>query len=164
MTNFTGCVPISKKNNFDLMVREILQFTQVLDHSECTYLCDSEPSMLQAQKRGVHARQMMGLVTHSKTPAVHGNSLCESVNRAWIDSVQEKLSIKLNTEGAGRCDTLALLYRLQLSIVPLPLSLCATNYFERESLLAESDCLRKDRGLGHACGFHWTVGHVDALH
>ena len=27
MTNFTGCVPISKKNDFDLMVREILQFT-----------------------------------------------------------------------------------------------------------------------------------------
>ena len=107
MTNYTGCVPISKKNDFDLMVREILQFTQVLGHSECTYLCDNEPSILQVQKRAVQARQMMGLVTHSKTPAAydHGNSLCENtVNRVrglagtLMHSVQERLSIKLNTD------------------------------------------------------------------
>ena len=63
MANFTGCVPISKKNDFDLMVREILQFTQVLGHSECTFLCDNEPAIMQVQKRAVPARQMMGLVT-----------------------------------------------------------------------------------------------------
>ena len=106
MTNFTGCVPISKKNDFDLMVREILQFTQVLGHSECTFLCDNEPAIMQVQKRAVHARQMMGLVTHSKTPAAydHGNSLCENtVNRVrglagtLMHSVQEKLAIQLNT-------------------------------------------------------------------
>ena len=84
MTNFTGSVPISKKIDFDLVVPEILQFTKVLGHSECTYLCDNEPSILQVQERAVHARQMMGLVAHSKTPAAydHGNSLCENtVNR-----------------------------------------------------------------------------------
>ena len=81
MTNFTGCVPVSKKNDFDLMVREILQFTQILGHSECTFLCDNEPAIIQVQKRAVNARQMMGLVTHSKTPAAydHANSLCENI-------------------------------------------------------------------------------------
>ena len=106
MTNFTGCVPISKKNDFDLMVREILQFTQILGHSECTFLCDNEPAIMQVQKRAVNARQMMGLVTHSKTPAAydHANSLCENtVNRVrglagtLMHSVQEKLSLQLNT-------------------------------------------------------------------
>ena len=28
-TNYTGCVPVKAKSQFDLMVREILQFTQV---------------------------------------------------------------------------------------------------------------------------------------
>ena len=106
MTNFTGCVPVSKKNDFDLMVREILQFTQILGHSECTFLCDNEPAIIQVQKRAVNARQMMGLVTHSKTPAAydHANSLCENiVNRVrglegtLMHSVQDKLSLQLNT-------------------------------------------------------------------
>ena len=62
------------------MVREIIQFTQVLGHAECNYLCDNEPSIRQVQERAVRARQSMGLATHSKTPAAytHGNSLCEN--------------------------------------------------------------------------------------
>ena len=49
-TNFTGCVPISKKNDFDVMVREILQFSQTLGHGECNFFCDNEPSIMQVQK------------------------------------------------------------------------------------------------------------------
>ena len=105
-TNFTGCVPISKKNDFDVMVREIIQFSQTLGHGECNFLCDNEPSIMQVQKKAVQARRAMGLMTHSKTPAAytHGNSLCENtVNRVrglagtLMNHVEAKLSIKLNT-------------------------------------------------------------------
>ena len=113
-TNFAGCVPIAK-NDFDVMIREILQFCQILGHGECNLLCDNEPSILQVQKRAVHARCAMGLVTHGKTPAAytHGNSLCENtVNRirglagTLMNHVEAKLSIKLNTNhcGAGHFD------------------------------------------------------------
>ena len=68
---FTGCVPIGKKNELDVMIREILQFCQILGHGECNLLCDNEPSILQVQKKAVHARCAMGLVTHGKTPAAY---------------------------------------------------------------------------------------------
>ena len=105
-TNYTGCVPIRGKNDFDVMVREIIQFTHVLGHSECTYLCDNEPAIKEVQKRAVRARKSMGFVTHDKTPAAytHGNSLCENtVGRVrglagtLMHHVQEKLSMKLST-------------------------------------------------------------------
>lgn len=88
------------------MVREILQFTQVLGHAGCNYLCDNEPSIRQVQERAVRARQSMGLATHSKTPAAysHENSLCENkVGRVralagtLMHHVQEKLSTQLST-------------------------------------------------------------------
>ena len=105
-TIYTGCVPIKGKNDFAVMVREILQFTQVLGHAECNYLCDNEPSIRQVQERAVRARQSMGLATRSKTPAAysHGNSLCENtVGRVrdlagtLMHHVQEKLSTQLST-------------------------------------------------------------------
>ena len=48
-TNFTGCIRIQAKSQFDLVVKEILQFTQSLGHSECVYLCNNEPSIRQVQ-------------------------------------------------------------------------------------------------------------------
>ena len=105
-TNYTGCVPIRGKNDFDVMVREIIQFTHVLGHSECTYLCDNQPAIKEVQKRAVRARKSMGFVTRDKTLAAytHGNSLCENtVGRVrglagtFMHHVQEKLSMKLNT-------------------------------------------------------------------
>ena len=74
-TNFTGCIPIQAKSQFDLMAREILQFTQSLGHSECVYLCNNEPSIRQVQQRAVRARLALGLATRGKTPAAysHGN-------------------------------------------------------------------------------------------
>eukprot|EP00435_Cladocopium_sp_Y103_P043463 s3763_g12.t1 len=106
-TTFTRCVPISKKNDFDVMVREILQFSQVLGHGECNFLCDNESSILQVQKRAVQARKAMGLVTHSKTPSAYdrGNSLCENTLHrvrglagTLMHNVPEKLSIKLSAD------------------------------------------------------------------
>ena len=79
-TNYSGCVPIKGKNDFAVMVRQIIQFTQGLGHADCNYLCDHEPSIPQVQERAVRATQSMGLATHSKTPPAyfHGNSLCEN--------------------------------------------------------------------------------------
>ena len=106
-TNYTVCAPIKGKNDFAVMVREILQFTQVLGHAECNYLCDNEPSIRQVQERAGRARQSLGLATRSKTPAAysHGNSLCENtVGRVrallagtLMHHVQEKLSTQLST-------------------------------------------------------------------
>eukprot|EP00435_Cladocopium_sp_Y103_P018358 s4574_g4.t1 len=107
VTNFTGSVPISKKNDFDLMISEILPFTQTLGYAECNYLCDNEPSILQVQKRAVHARKQFGLTTHSQTPEAysHGNSLCENTVRrvrelagTLMHHVQDKISTALNTD------------------------------------------------------------------
>ena len=50
-TNLISCVRTAKKNDFDIMVRQSLQFTQVLGHAECNYICDNEPTILQVQGR-----------------------------------------------------------------------------------------------------------------
>ena len=95
-----------QKNDFDVMVSEMIQFSQTLGHGECNFLCDNEPSIMQVQKKAVQARRAMGLMTHSKTPAAytHGSSLCENtVDRVrglagtLMNHVEAKLSIKLNT-------------------------------------------------------------------
>ena len=79
-TNFVSCVRTAKKNDFDIMVRQSLQFTQVLGHAECNYICDNEPTILQVQKRAVPARKALGLPTHGKTPAAytHGNNFTKA--------------------------------------------------------------------------------------
>lgn len=59
-TNYVGCVPITSKAQFDLMTREVLQFTQVLGHAECVYLADNEPSIRQFQRQAVQARLALG--------------------------------------------------------------------------------------------------------
>ena len=108
-TNYTGCVPVKAKSQFDLMVREILQFTQVLGHGEVCFLCDNEPSIRQVQARAVKARLAQGLSTHSKTPAAysHGNSLCEntigrvrSLAGSLMFQLQEKISMELSTNNS----------------------------------------------------------------
>lgn len=79
-TNFVSCVRTAKKNDFDIMVQQSLQFTQVLGHAECNYICDNEPTILQVQKRAVSARKALGLPTHGKIPAAytHGNNFTKA--------------------------------------------------------------------------------------
>ena len=75
-----------QKNDFDVMVSEVIQFSQTLGHGECNFLCDNEPSIMQVQKKAVQARRAMGLMTHSKTPAAytHGSSLLTAcVKTLW---------------------------------------------------------------------------------
>ena len=82
-TNYTGWVPVKAKSQFDLMVREFLQFTQVFGHGEICYLCDNEPSIRQVQARAVRARLAQGLATHDKTPAY------SSCIQSWQQFVRE---------------------------------------------------------------------------
>ena len=106
VTNYVGCVPVRAKCQTDLMVRELLQFTQTLGHTECTYLCDNEPAARTLQRMAVRARLALGLPTKDKNPAAysHGNSLCENTIQRVCDlagtlmhRVQDKLSTVLDT-------------------------------------------------------------------
>ena len=107
VTNYVGCVPVKSKSQTDVMVRELLQFTQVLGQGECVYLCDNEPAARQLQKLAVRARQALGLPTRDKNPAAysHGNSLCENTIQRVRDlagtlmhRLQDKLSTELSTD------------------------------------------------------------------
>jgi len=106
VTNFVGCVPVRPKSQTNLTVGELLQFTQVLGHVECTYLCDNEPAALQVHRLVVLARKAMGLPTKDKSPAAysHGNALCEnsiarirSLAGSLMHRVQQKLSVEFDT-------------------------------------------------------------------
>lgn len=108
-TNYTGWVPVRAKSQFDLMVREFLQFIQVLGHEEVCYLCDNEPSIRQVQARAVRAPLAQGLATHDKSPAAysHGNSLCEntvgsmhSPAGSLMFQLHDKISLELSTSNS----------------------------------------------------------------
>ena len=105
-TNYLRCIPLKSKTQYDLMVKEIISFTQTLGHSEVVYMCDNEPNIKQVQKMVVQARLAMGLPTRSSAPGAytHGNSLCEnSVGRvrglacSLMHDVQTKLSVTLSS-------------------------------------------------------------------
>ena len=106
-TGYVGCIPVANKNQFAMMVQEVLNFTQVLGHSEIIYRCDNEPSLKQLQDLLVRARQQLGLATRKAAPAAysHGDSLCEnSVQRvrnlacSLMHNVQKRLSTILSSE------------------------------------------------------------------
>lgn len=56
-TGFGTAIPVSKKSQFDMMVRELLSFVQTLGRSEIVLRCDNEPSLKQLQSMTVRARQ-----------------------------------------------------------------------------------------------------------
>ena len=106
-TGYVGCIPVANKNQFAMMVREVLNFTQVLGHSEVIYRCDNEPSLKQLQDLLVRARQQLGLATCKAAPAAysHGNSLCENSVQlvrnlacSLMHNVQKRLSTILSSE------------------------------------------------------------------
>ena len=112
VTNYVGCVPVRAKSQTDLMVRELLQFTQTLGHAECTYLCDNEPAARQLQRMAVRARLALGLPTKDKNPAAysHGNSLCENTIQRGSSCTGYRTScqlfwIPIMDFGVGQCDT-----------------------------------------------------------
>lgn len=74
---FLAAIPVSKKSEFEMMVRELLSFVQTLGHAKVVLRCDNEPSLKQLQLMTVRARQALGLPTRSFSHAAynHGNSL-----------------------------------------------------------------------------------------
>ena len=75
VTGYLHAVPLRSKNQWSLMVRELLGFAGILGHAEMVFMCDNEPSLLQ-----LNARLSMGLPTRKNNPAPysHGNSLVEN--------------------------------------------------------------------------------------
>ena len=70
-TGYMHVTPVRHKNQFDLMVRELLAFSQLLGHTDLTYMCDNEPSIKQLLRMTVNARLAMGLPTRATTPPAY---------------------------------------------------------------------------------------------
>ena len=105
-TGYMHVTPVRHKNQFDLMVRELLAFSQLLGHTDITYMCDNEPSIKQLLRMTVNARLAMGLPTRATTPPAydHGNSLVEnSIGRlrplagSLVHALGAKLGLEIST-------------------------------------------------------------------
>ena len=79
-TGYLHSVPLRSKNQWNLMVRELLGFTGILGHSEIVFYCDNEPTLRQLLRMVVNARLSMGLPTRHNTsaPYSHSNALVEN--------------------------------------------------------------------------------------
>ena len=109
-TGFTACVPLQSKNQMDVMNRELIQFVQMLGHSEIIFHCDNEPSILQLQRLAVKTRQNMGFKTRMSSSVTYdhaGNSLAENaIGRvralacSLMHQLQGRLGVKLSTKNA----------------------------------------------------------------
>eukprot|EP00435_Cladocopium_sp_Y103_P011431 s2868_g3.t1 len=108
-TGYVHCTPVKHKNQFDLMVRELLTFAQLLGHSELVYMSDNEPTMLQLLRMVVNARLSMGLATRSTTSQAysHGNSLAENaIGRVrglagtFMHYISQQIGVELSTSNA----------------------------------------------------------------
>ena len=82
-TGFISCVPLQSKNQLqlDVMNRELVQFIQMLGHSDVILHCDNEPAILQLQRLAARTRQGVGLKTHMTSSVAYdhaGNSLAEN--------------------------------------------------------------------------------------
>ena len=79
-TGYLHSVPLRGKNQWNLMVRELLGFTGILGHSEIVFYCDNEPTLRQLLSMVVNARLSMGLPTRHNTsaPYSHSNALVEN--------------------------------------------------------------------------------------
>ena len=72
---------LRSKNQWALMVQELLGFAGLLGYSEVSFRCDNEPTLLQLQRYVINARLSMGLPTlkASPPPYSHSNGLVENV-------------------------------------------------------------------------------------
>eukprot|EP00435_Cladocopium_sp_Y103_P011449 s72_g3.t1 len=100
---YVHCTPVRHKNQFDVMVRELVSMAQLLGHTDLSLMCDNEPSTRQLLRMAVNTRLAMGLPTRSTTPPAysHGNSLVENAVgriRPLAGSLMHALSLKLGIE------------------------------------------------------------------
>ena len=79
-TGYVHAPALRSKNEWDLMVRELLGFAGLVGHAGLVFMCDNEPTLRQLQRMAVNARLSLGLVTRATTPPPysHGNSLAEN--------------------------------------------------------------------------------------
>ena len=91
------------------MNREVIQFIQMLGHTDVFLRCDNEPSILQLKRLLVKTRQAMGLRTLESSAVAydHGNSLAENaVGRvrplaaSLMHQLHGRLGIQLSTSSA----------------------------------------------------------------
>ena len=69
-SGYIQTVQLRNKNQWNLMVHELLSFAGLMGHSEVTFRCDNEPTVLQLQRMAINARLAMGLVTHRFTSSL----------------------------------------------------------------------------------------------
>eukprot|EP00435_Cladocopium_sp_Y103_P042490 s2990_g11.t1 len=74
VSGYIQAVPLRNKNQWNLMVHELLSFAGLMGHSEVTFRCDNEPTLLQLQRMAINARLAMGLVTHKGSPPPYSKS------------------------------------------------------------------------------------------
>jgi hypothetical protein len=72
MTISTHATPVRSKNQYQLMVQELLTFCQLMGHVAIILRCDNEPVLVQLLWMTVNARLSMGLATRASTPNTHG--------------------------------------------------------------------------------------------
>jgi hypothetical protein len=79
-TGYVHAAPLRSRNQWDLMVRELLGFAGLVGHAEFVSMCDNEAALRQLQRMAVNARLSLGLATRATTPPPysHGNSLVEN--------------------------------------------------------------------------------------
>ena len=108
-TSFVKSIPLESKNQMDHMNREVIQFIQMLGHTDVSLRCDNEPSILQLKRLLVKTRQAMGLRTLESSAVAydHGNSLAENaVGRvrplaaSLMHQLHGRLGIQLSTSSA----------------------------------------------------------------
>ena len=108
-TGFVKCIPLGTKNQMDHMNREVIQFTQMLGHTDVVLRCDNEPSILKLKRLLLKTRQAMGLRTLESSAVAydHGNSLAENaVGRvrplaaSLMHQLHGRLGIPLSTSSA----------------------------------------------------------------
>ena len=73
MTDCSHATPVRSKNQYQLMVQEILTFCQLMGHSPVTLRCDNGPVLVQVLRMTVIATLAMGLPTRASTPMAYSH-------------------------------------------------------------------------------------------
>jgi hypothetical protein len=59
-TGYVHAPALRSKNEWDLMVRELLGFAGLVGHAGLVFMCDNEPTLRQLQRMAVNARLSLG--------------------------------------------------------------------------------------------------------
>ena len=113
-TGFTHCTPVRSKNQYQLMVQELLTFCQMLGHSALTLRCDNEPTLVQLLRMTVNARligpcykssdahgvfkvQLVGGECDWTCPSTCSNVDARFVRKGWSSFFNQQCFVELGT-------------------------------------------------------------------